>query len=120
MKYAVMNWIIRPDMVMTSKVVLKALVEHTAYMKGLEDAGKVMIAGGFMDGTGGMEILDVETLEEALELSKNDPLVKNNLIRQDIKAYSTDLEARLEFGSIHSLGLPRLISQAVWSGGGEN
>ena len=94
MKYAVMNWMIRPDLVMTSKEALKALVEHTAYMKKLEDQGKVVIAGGFMDGTGGMDILEVDTLEEALEISKNDPLAKNNLIRQDIKAWSTDLEAR--------------------------
>ena len=94
MKYAVMNWMIRPDLVMTSKEALKALVEHTAYMKNLEDQGKVVIAGGFMDGTGGMDILEVDTLDEALEISRNDPLAKSNLIRQDIKAWSTDLEAR--------------------------
>ncbi len=94
MKYAIMNWMIRPDLVMTSKDALKALIEHTAYMKGLEDAGKVVIAGGFMDGSGGVDILEFDTLAEAMEISKNDPLVKNNLIRQDIKAWSTDLEAR--------------------------
>ena len=55
MKYAVMNWMIRPDLVMTSKDALKAPIEHTADMKGLEDAGKVVIAGGFMDGSGGMD-----------------------------------------------------------------
>ncbi len=94
MKYAVVNWIIRPDLVATSKDTLKALVEHTAYMKELEDKGKVLIAGGFLDGTGGMDIFEVDSLEEALEISKNDPLAKNNLVRQDIKAYSTDLAAR--------------------------
>jgi len=93
-KYAVMNRILRPDLVATSKDALKTLVEHTAYMKELEDQGKVLMAGGFLDGTGGMDIMEVDTLEEALEISKNDPLVKRNLIRQDIKAYSTDLSAR--------------------------
>ena len=29
-----------------------------------------------------------------MEISKNDPLAKNNLVRQDMKAYSTDLAAR--------------------------
>ncbi len=85
MKYAVMNWMIRPDLVMTSKDALKALIE---------DAGKVVIAGGFMDGSGGVDILEVDTLAEAMEISKNDPLVTNDLIRQDIKAWSTDLEVR--------------------------
>ncbi len=94
MKYAVMNWMIRPDMVMTSKEALGALIEHTRYMKGLEDEGKVLMAGGFMDGTGGMDIIECDTLEEALEISKNDPLVKGNFVRQDIKAWSTDLAAR--------------------------
>ena len=94
MKFAVMNWMIRPDLVMTSKEALGALIEHTRYMKGLEDEGKVVMAGGFMDGTGGMDILECDTLAEALEISKNDPLAKANLVRQDIKAWSTDLEAR--------------------------
>ena len=94
MKYAVMNWMIRPDMVMTSKEALGALIEHTRYMKGLEDEGKVLMAGGFMDGTGGMDIIECGTHEEALEISKNDPLVKGNFVRQDIKAWSTDLAAR--------------------------
>ena len=94
MKYAVMNWMIRPDLVMTSKEAIGALIEHTRYMKGLEEEGKVIMAGGFMDGTGGMDIIECDTLDEAVEISKNDPLVKANLIRQDIKAWSTDLEAR--------------------------
>ncbi len=94
MKYAVMNWMIRPDLVMTSKEAIGALMEHTRYMKGLEEQGKVIMAGGFMDGTGGMDIIECDTLDEALDISKNDPLAKANLLRQDIKAWSTDLEAR--------------------------
>ncbi len=94
MKYVVMNWMIRPDLVMTSKEAIGALMEHTRYMKGLEEQGKVIMAGGFMDGTGGMDIIECDPLDEAVEISKNDPLVKANLIRQDIKAWSTDLEAR--------------------------
>ena len=97
MKYAVMNWIIRPDLVSTSKDALQALIDHTRYMKGLQDKGKVIMAGGFLDGTGGMDIIETDTIEEALEISRNDPLAKHNLIRQDIKAWSTDLEARTKF-----------------------
>ena len=89
-----MNGMIRPDLVPSSKDALKPLLDHAAYMKELEDAGNVVIAGGLMDGTGGMDILEVDTLEEAMEISKNDPLVKNKLIRQGVKAWSTDLEAR--------------------------
>lgn len=94
MKFAVMNWIIRPDLAMGSKEVVKALMEHTAYMKELEEQGKVVMAGGFLDGTGGMDILEVDSVEEAVKISDNDPLRRANLIRQDIKPYGTDLEAR--------------------------
>lgn len=94
MKYAVMNWIIRPDLVATSRETIKTLMEHTAYMRDLQKKGKVLMAGGFLDGTGGMDIMEVDSLEEALDISKNDPLARANLIRQDIKAWSTDLDAR--------------------------
>ena len=47
-----------------------------------------------MDGTGGMDILECDTLEEAMKICDNDPLRKGNFIRQDIKAWSTDLAAR--------------------------
>ena len=43
-------------------------------MKELDDAGNVVIAGGLMDGLGAWTFLK--------SISKNDPLVKNNLIRQ--------------------------------------
>ena len=82
------------DHALTSKEALGALIEHTRYMKGLEDAGKVVMAGGFMDGTGGMDILECDSLEEAMEICDNDPLRKGNFIRQDVKAWSTDLAAR--------------------------
>jgi uncharacterized protein YciI len=71
-----------------------ALIERTRYMKAVEDEGKVIMAGGFMEGTGGMDISECDTLEEAMEICDKAPLRKGNFIRQEIKAWSTDLATR--------------------------
>ncbi len=52
MQFVVINRALRPDLTMTSKPHLQALVDHVAYMKDLNERGKVFIAGGFLDGAG--------------------------------------------------------------------
>ena len=44
MHFVVVNRAIRPDLTMTSKPHLQALVEHVAYMKDLQEQGKIVIA----------------------------------------------------------------------------
>ena len=95
MQFVVVNRAIRPDLTMTSKPHLQALVDHVAYMKGLQEQGKVVIAGGFADGSGGMDIIDVETAEVALVICRNDPLHKAVHIIQEIHPYFSDLGPRL-------------------------
>lgn len=96
MQFVVINRAIRPDLTMTSRPHLQALVDHVAYMKGLVEQGKVVIAGGFLDGAGGMDIIEVDTVEEALEICHNDPLHKAVHITQEIHPYASDLGPRLE------------------------
>ncbi|MGH6727279.1 MAG: YciI family protein [Pseudolabrys sp.] len=95
MQFVVFNRMVRPDLTMTSKPHLKALVDHIAYMKGLREKGKVVIAGGFLDGAGGMDVIDVDTVEEALEICQNDPLHKGVYVTQEIHPYDSDLGPRL-------------------------
>jgi uncharacterized protein YciI len=95
MQFVVINRVVRPDLTMVSKPHLTALVAHVAYMKGLVEKGKVVIAGGFLDGAGGMDIIDVDTVEEALEICENDPLHKAVHITQEIHPYDSTLGPRL-------------------------
>ena len=81
---------------MTSKPHLQALVDHVGYMQGLREQGKFLIAGGFLDGAGGMDIIDVDTVEEALEICDNDPLHKAIHIAQEIHPYDSNLGDRLD------------------------
>lgn len=96
MQFVVINRAIRPDLTMSSKPHLQALVDHVAYMKDLQEQGKVVIAGGFSDGSGGMDIIDVDSVEEALEICHNDPLHKAVHITQEIHPYFSDLGPRLD------------------------
>lgn len=96
MQFVVINRATRPDLTMASKPHLQALVAHIAYMKDLQEQGKVLIAGGFLDGTGGLDIIEVDTAEEALEICDNDPLHKAVHITQEIHPYFSDLGPRLE------------------------
>jgi uncharacterized protein YciI len=96
MQFVVINRAIRPDLTMNSKPHLQALADHVAYMQGLQEQGKVVIAGGFADGSGGMDLIDVETVEEALDICHNDPLHKAVHVTQEIHPYFSDLGPRLE------------------------
>ena len=60
---------------------LKAVLpDHLAYIKSLEEAGKIVMAGPVSDATGeemqgaGMLILRAASMDEARELAANDPM----------------------------------------------
>ncbi len=48
---------------------------HRAYLRSFLDAGKLLAAGPFVDESGALWVLDVETVEEADEIVKGDPFV---------------------------------------------
>ena len=89
MKFIVLNWFKRPDLGLTP-IFLEALAEHMAYMQELEEEGIVSLAGGFTDWTGGIDIIETSSIKKALEISHNDPLMKANLIVQDVKPFEGD------------------------------
>lgn len=93
MQFAVINRMIRPDLTLTSKSHLQALVDHIGYVSALRDQGKVVLAGGFLDGAGGLDIIDVDTVEEAQEIYDNDPLRKALHITQEIHPFGHRTEA---------------------------
>jgi len=54
----------------------RARPEHLAYMTRLHDAGKVLLAGPFEDGSGAMVIFHVSDEAEARRLVEEDPYTK--------------------------------------------
>jgi hypothetical protein len=61
---------------------------HLAKIKGLSDAGKVVAAGPFTDGSGSLIIYNVSTRAEAELIAKTDPYVMERVFeRYDIKPF---------------------------------
>lgn len=96
MQFVVINRMIRPDLTLTSKPHLQALVDHIAYVAGLREQGKVILAGGFLDGAGGLDVIEVDTVDEAREIYDNDPLRKAVHIVQEIHPFGHRTEALIK------------------------
>jgi uncharacterized protein YciI len=58
---------------------------HLAHLKKLSESGKLIVAGPFEQGgeNRGLLIFDVETVDEALKLEGEDPMVKSDRLKMD-------------------------------------
>ena len=63
----------------------KVINEHIQWVKHLKKKG-INIKSGYLvnhlkqPGDGGLLILNIETYQDALEILKNDPMIKNNIV----------------------------------------
>lgn len=61
---------------------------HLEKLKGLSQAGKILAAGPFTDGTGSLIIYDVATKTEVELIAKTDPYVMNRVFeRYEIRPF---------------------------------
>src|SRR2546425_6371586 len=69
--------------------------EHARFVDALFDAGVVILAGPFADGSGSLVILDAESVEAARAIFLNDPWAqKDILVAADVKEWTIFLDAR--------------------------
>jgi uncharacterized protein len=61
--------------------------ERLIYLTKLKEQGKLLMAGPFIDGSGGLFIFSTGSKEEAVALSNSDPLVANGVYKTNIKAW---------------------------------
>ncbi len=67
---------------------------HLEYIGELYRRGKIVMAGPFTDKTGGLVIYDVDSLEEALRLVEQDPVVRSGARTATVQEWTVlDLEA---------------------------
>ncbi len=77
--------LIKKEYLIQKDIRKKVINEHIQWIENLKRKG-INIKSGFLvnelkqPGDGGLLILDVETYQDALEIIKNDPMVKNNIV----------------------------------------
>ena len=70
--------------------------EHTAYMKQLQQAGRLALGGPFKDSTGAIAIIEFENLEAATKAVMTDPAVKTHLFSAEVHPWDPAATGRVE------------------------
>ena len=69
--------------------------EHARFIDSLFEAGKIVLAGPFADGSGSMVILAVESAAVAQALFQDDPWAQRDvLVPREVKEWTIFLDAR--------------------------
>ena len=77
--------LIKKEYLIQKDIKKKIINEHIKWIENLQKKG-INIKSGFLvdklkqPGDGGLLILDIETYQDALEIIKNDPMIKNNIV----------------------------------------
>ena len=77
--------IIKKEYLIQKDIRKKVINEHIQWIENLKRKG-INIKSGYLvnelkqPGDGGLLILDIETYQDALEIIKNDPMIKNNIV----------------------------------------
>ena len=65
--------------------------QHKTFMSGLLETGDMVMGGPFLDNSGGMAILKVESIDVALAIANRDPAVQAGILKVDVKSWITPL-----------------------------
>ena len=85
MPFFVKTELIKKEYLIQSNIREKIINEHIKWIENLKQKG-LNIKSGFLvnelkqPGAGGLLILEIETYKEALNIIKNDPMIKNNIV----------------------------------------
>ena len=77
--------LIKKEYLLQKDIRKKVINEHIQWIENLKRKG-INIKSGFLvnelkqPGDGGLLILDIETYQDALEIIKEDPMIKNNIV----------------------------------------
>ena len=77
--------IIKKEYLIQKDIKKKIINEHIQWIENLKKKG-INIKSGFLvdklkqPGDGGLLILDIETYQDALNIIKSDPMIKNNIV----------------------------------------
>jgi uncharacterized protein YciI len=70
------------------------LREHADFHRGLAKEGKLLFQGPFLDDSGSLAVIEVETRTEAMAIAASDPLVKNGVFKVELKHWLKAVERK--------------------------
>lgn len=70
------------------------LKEHADFHRGLAKEGKLLFQGPFLDDSGALALVEVETRTEAMAIAASDPLVKNGVFKVELKPWLKAVERK--------------------------
>jgi len=73
-----------PNWLIGKPILEQPLARHFQYMTQLESERKLVLGGGFLDGSGAMGVLQVSSLAEARAIVENDPAVKEGVVTTQV------------------------------------
>ncbi len=65
-----------------------SIPKHREYLNSLRDQQSLDLAGGFTDQTGGAYVLRADSLEDAINIVKNDPMYIENECTYHVKEWN--------------------------------
>ena len=85
MPFFIKTEIIKKEYLVQKEIRQKIINEHIKWIQNLQRTGIDIKSGFLVDelkqpGAGGLLILEIETYKDALEIIKNDPMIKNNIV----------------------------------------
>ena len=84
--------LIKKEYLVQKDIRKKIINEHLKWIKNLKRKG-INIKSGFLvnrlkqPGAGGLLIIEIETYKDALEIIKNDPMIKNNIVEWQLNEW---------------------------------
>ncbi|WP_096199951.1 YciI family protein [Bacillus sp. FJAT-45350] len=68
--------------------------QHLEYLSTLENEGKIIAKGPFVDGAGGLVVYKAESLQEAQELAEKDPYVALGARRLELHEWNASFASQ--------------------------
>ena len=72
-----------PKWIAGKSVAEQPLLQHGKYLKELMDKGSLQIAGPFLDGSGGLVVLNVPDESTARQIVENDPGIRDQILEPE-------------------------------------
>lgn len=76
--------------------------DHVAFLRSLDREGRLVLAGPFDDGSGGLVVIRATSLDEARAIAARDPFVARGARDADVRAWSISCEANGHLGAIEA------------------